>query len=302
VGTPSTFDLFSSITYEGMFLPSGWTDPSADQIPLSGVFWLTDSVLYWSESAFYFQNLLSASVTVCYNSISSAPEQEFVDVSNSQLTFCGNSFTNVGYAYGLGGVQSLYKSDLLPSTAYVVDNYFALNWGAEGLVFLDLGPLLWGVPSTLSVVVSGNTIVTDTSCDCYAIDYGAVGFGSLASFAASANTILGGGVGFGISGGPGSVSGNTILGAIEGVGLGCEAGVDCILYPEVAATDVHVTGNVIVNSGEYGIAVTNGSSDNVVAHNYVTGSGLYDLYWDETGTGNVWSHNFCQTSSPSGLC
>jgi len=86
------------------------------------------------------------------------------------------------------------------------------------------------------------------------------------------------------------------------VGLGCPGGVSCIIYPEVAATDVHVTGNVIVNSGQYGIAVQNGSSDNVVAHNFVTGSGVDDLYWDGTGTGNVWFGNMCKTSSPPGLC
>jgi len=302
VGTPSTFNLDSSIMYYGMLLPSGWTDPLADQIPLSGSFSLTDSVIYWGESAFWFENLLSASVMVCYNSINSSPSPGVVDVSNSQLTFCGNSITNVAAAAGVSGAQSLYKSNLLPSTVYVTDNYFTANWGGSGPVFFDFGPLFWGIPSTLSAVVTGNTVVTDTSCGCYLDDYPAIGFGELASFVASGNLILGGGVGVGGSGGPASISGNTILGAIEGVGLGCPGGVGCILYPEVAATDEHVSGNVIVNSGQYGIAVQDGSSDNVVAHNFVTGSGVDDLYWDGTGTGNVWFGNVCKTSSPPGLC
>ncbi|HYA70182.1 MAG TPA: hypothetical protein VEH28_02275, partial [Thermoplasmata archaeon] len=113
---------------------------------------------------------------------------------------------------------------------------------------------------------------------------------------------LGGGVGVGVIGGPGSISFNVIRGALEGVGLGCPAGTGCALYPEVAASEVHVTGNLIENSVQYGIAVVNGSSYDVISWNVVKNSGLFDLYWDGSGTGNAWSHNYCKTSSPPGLC
>jgi parallel beta-helix repeat protein len=61
-------------------------------------------------------------------------------------------------------------------------------------------------------------------------------------------------------------------------------------------------GNVIKNSAEYGIAVTSGSSDNVISGNIIMKSGVDDLYWDGTGTGNVWKADVCMTSSPPGLC
>jgi parallel beta-helix repeat protein len=84
------------------------------------------------------------------------------------------------------------------------------------------------------------------------------------------------------------VSGNTILNSYVGVWVN-------------HANGVQVTGNVIKNSAEYGIAVTDGSSNNLIAHNIVMNSGVDDLYWDGTGTGNVWIANQYQTSSPPGL-
>ena len=302
VGVPSTFNLADGIVFEGMLLPSVWTSMWGDQIPLSGTFWVTSSASDYSISAIWAQNLLSATVTVCYNSINSDLASGFWDISNTQFMFCGNRVTNALYAAGFGGLQSVNKFDLLPSTVYVLDNYFAVNWGANGVWFEDLGPYLYGVAATLSAFVSGNTVVTDTSCDCYLNDTPVIGFVGLVSFAATGNTLLGGGVGVGVIGGPGSISGNVIRGALEGVGLGCPAGPGCALYPEVAASDVRVTANLIGNSGQYGIAVVNGSSYNVVGWNVVKNSGLFDLYWDGSGTGNVWSHNYCKTSSPPGLC
>jgi len=63
-----------------------------------------------------------------------------------------------------------------------------------------------------------------------------------------------------------------------------------------------VTGNIIKNSGQFGIQVLGQSSNNLIAGNLIRNSGSFDLYWDQTGTGNVWQRNFCQTSSPPGLC
>jgi hypothetical protein len=291
-GTPSTFNLEGSIVYQGMLLPSGWTDPFLDQIPLSGAFSLTNSVLYWAESAFYIENLLSASVTVCYNSVSSSPAPEFVDVSNSQLTFCGNSITNVAVYTGLGGIQSDLKSNLLPSTVYVVGNYFEANWDGSGPSLFDYGPAFWGVPSTLSAVVTGNVIVTDNSCGCYspAVSESLITF-QLASTVFSGNVLTGGGAAIAVNnefGGPVTVVGNLVMGADIGIALYYSNGVE-------------VTKNVVLNSVTYGIAVLLGSSNALVSHNLVIGSGAYDLYWDQTGTGDLWYGNIYGTSSPAVL-
>ena len=289
LGTPSTFNLDSSIVYEGMFLPAGWSDPFVDQIPVSGTFSLTDSVIYWSESAFYFENLLDATVVVSSNSISSTPAPEYVDVSNSQLYFVGNSFTNIMYGGAIIGSNSYYKTNLLPSTVYVVGNYIAANWQGSGIVLLDYGPSE-GIPATLNAVVTGNTIVSDNSCECYTEAVSDVIIDDyLVSGVLSGNTVIGGGGGVFVYNTSAVVRGNVILGAYDGVYLW-------------NVTNTPVTGNVVKASVQYGIALTNESSYNLVAHNLVKGSGVYDLYWDGTGTDNTWVHNLCQTSSPAGLC
>lgn len=297
LGTPSTFNLADEIVYAGMFLPAGWTSAWGDQIPLSGAFSLTQSVLNGSISAIWIENVLDASAMICFNSIGSSPAPGFMDISGTQLLFCSNRVTNVAYATAFGGSQSYYKSDLLPSTVTVVDNYMAVNWEGSGIVFFDYGAEFYGVASTLSAVVAGNVIVSDMSCGCYTWQVSVVGLSySLVSSVWSDNLIIGGGDGIAVNNnyaasntGPVTISGNTVLGANLGMSVD-------------AANEVHITGNVIKNSGSYGIWVFGGSSDTVVAHNLVTGSALYDLYWDQTGTGNQWIGNICQTSSPSGLC
>jgi parallel beta-helix repeat protein len=145
--------------------------------------------------------------------------------------------------------------------------------------------------------VSGNAFQTDASCGCYVptdpADYSAVVSYDLKSLLVSENTISsspgGGAAGVYISGGPATVSGNSIT-SNYGVYLD-------------AANGVHVTGNLIRNSAQYGIALTGGSSNNKIVGNYISGtaSSGYDLYWDQTGTGNVWCGNFYHTSSPSVL-
>jgi parallel beta-helix repeat protein len=156
-----------------------------------------------------------------------------------------------------------------------------------------LGEANFGTPPTLNVVVSGNTFQTDTSCGCYVgadpADWSVILSQNLESVSVSQNTILGGGsAGVAVFGGPGMVSGNTIANSYVGVWLNDSRG-------------VQVTGNTIKNSATWGIAVTNVSSNNLIARNIVMGSGAYDLYWDQTGTGNVWCGNLYHTSSPSVL-
>jgi len=176
---------------------------------------------------------------------------------------------------------------------YITGNDFQVSNGANAVDLLDFGPDS-GLASTLSAVVSGNVFQTNTSCGCYngslPGDYSVIISESLNSLVVSGNLILGGGAaGVYVNGGPGVVRGNTILGSYVGVNLNSTDG-------------VRVIGNLIKNSVWWGIALTNGSSYNLVAWNFVKDSGVYDLYWDGTGTGNVWFWNACKTSSPPGLC
>jgi hypothetical protein len=221
------------------------------------------------------------------NSIESTVENGFADVSNSQLFFVGNSFTNTILGSALLGLQSYDKTGLLPSTVYVDGNYISANWDGSGAYFFD-----YGVPSTLSAVIAGNTVVSDNSCGCYSWETSVVmGGESLSSLAVTGNKILGGGSGVDITTGPGTAVGNTVIGADVGV----------MLDGSIGAT---VLGNVIKNSGTWGIAVQTvlGTPiNNHIIGNWISNSGAYDLYWDGTGTGNVWSGNVFGTSSPPGL-
>jgi len=297
--TPSSYNLDTSIDYEGMLLPAGWSNPLTDQIPLSGTFLLTDSVIFWGQSAFWMENLLNATVVVNSNSIRASVLPGFADLSNSQLYVTGNSFKNIAEGAAVFGENSVYKTNLLPSTAYVTGNYMAVNWEGSGAGGFDFGPQE-GIAATLNMVIAGNTIVSNNACKCYTaavsdviVDY------AFASMVVSGNTLYGGGAGVEVSGisglgvfvgdGPALVKDNTILGADYGVWL-------------YGAVNTTVTGNLIKDSAHYGIALTNGSSYNLIEWNLVKHSGVYDLYWDGTGTGNVWFGNVCKTSSPLGLC
>lgn len=288
VGNPDSFNSLYGITFEGLLLPATWTDPNADQVPLTGMFAMTSSVLIGSEGAFYFHNLLDATVLVTSSSIESTPLPGFVDVSNSQLYFIGNTFTNIMLGAAIIGEQSVFKLDLLPSMVYVIGNSIAANWDGSGPYFFD-----FGVPSTLSAVITGNTVVSDNSCGCYSWQTSVVMGGmSLESLLVKGNTILGGGSGVDISIGPGTAIGNTVIGADVGVMVD-------------GAIGALVQGNVVKNSGTWGIAVQTVlgvPSDNHIIGNWIANSGAYDLYWDGTGQGNVWTDNFCTTSSPPGLC
>lgn len=302
-GDIAGFDSSSMLFFQGALLPPGWTSETGDQIPISGSFSVTNSVFYNVSSAVGWENVLDATGSACFNTVINTIVQSpppysvfsepffFVDLSNSQLQICGNYVTNVPGGIVVTGSQSLYKFPLLPSTVYVTGNDFNdVNTGADGVYLSDYGPSE-GLASTLSAVVSGNFIQTDTSCGCYGTPpdvIPAIQTTSLVS-AVVDNNLLVGGAGVAVVAGPGMVSGNIVRGNIVGVEL-------------YSATGVSVTGNVITNSAWYGIALFEYSSNNLIAHNVVKNSGLYDLYWDGTGTGNVWTHNICSTSSPPGLC
>jgi parallel beta-helix repeat protein len=281
-------NMFNAIMYEGSMLPKGWTDGNADVIPLSGTFSLTNSV-FNSMSGILVDTVISARVSICDNTIINSPFGPCLyDVSNSTLLFCGNQGLNISSYIGFQCYQSLFKPSqyLLPSTVYITDNFFQVNRGANAVVLMDFGTV-----STLNAVVSGNVFQTDTSYGDYypTWGYSVIVSYSLKSIVVSGNTILGGGAaGVYVSGGPGVVSGNTITGSNTGVQVD-------------SANGVLVAGNVIKNSAQWGIALTDGSSNNLVAGNLVKNSGQFDLYWDMTGTGNVWIGNQYQTSSPTKL-
>jgi parallel beta-helix repeat protein len=290
-------NMGAGITYEGTVLPPGWTNPLTDPIPITGSLSVTNSLFNSVEDGPWVDTIVNTEVTVCYNTITNSPVPlGFFDASNSQLLYCGNQASNVYYGEGVLGEQSVYKTNQ-PSTVYIMGNDFQVNQGAGAVGLIDFGPSE-GLASTLNAVVSGNVVQTDTSyCVqppyCYVgsepAEYSVIISYDLKSLVVSGNTILGGGsAGVYVVGGPAVVIGNTILGSYAGVWVDY-------------ANHVQVLSNVIKNSAEYGISVTDGSSYNLVAGNVVKNSGVDDLYWDGTGTGNVWIGNIFGTSSPPGL-
>jgi len=292
------FNDMNGIHIEGAFLPGEgilppiWTNPEAQSIPLTGTFSVTNTVSDNVQGDAFVNYVVNANATICGNTaIDTISEPLFafvtMDLSNSNVLFCGNTGT-VPMGAGIVSEQSVHMSGLLPSTVYIVNNDFQAIDGANAVDLFD-----FGVPSTLNAVVSGNVFMTDTSCGC--IDptipsyYSVIISEGLASLSVSLNTISdGGSAGVYIVGGPATVVANAILDSYVGVWVDY-------------ANSVSVAGNLVKDSAEYGIAVTDGSSNNTVAFNFVKGSGAYDLYWDGTGTGNVWIGNFHKTSSPSGL-
>jgi hypothetical protein len=285
-------NMWNAVDCEGFFLPPGWTNPFLDVVPLSGIFSVTNSVFNMVETGPLFDTMANAEVTVCYNTLTNSEvPMALYSASNSQVWFCGNRVPNLSYGAGILVFQSINQPNT-PSTVYISGNYFQVNNGANAVDLFDLGAD-WGIASTLSAVVSGNVFQTNTTCGCYVgsdpSGYSVIISESLKSLVVAGNTILGGGAaGVYVLGGPAVVSGNTILGSTDGVWVDY-------------ANNVWVMGNLIKNSVAYGIAVTDGSSNNVVAWNFVKNSGVDDLYWDGTGTGNAWIGNVFGTSSPSGL-
>jgi len=324
---PTSWSISNGIIYGGQFLPSvpptGWTNTNiwTDIFPISGTFSVTNSMFNTVQTGAWAWFTTGAMVAFRSNTlVDNLVPLGSQDLSKSVVTITGNHMTNIPYDIGVFAIGSDVKppctasvtSDcLLPSTVYVTDNYFQTNWGGSGVIIAD-----FGTPSTLSAVVTGNTVVTDTSCGCYAPGYPAIGAvyadvsPTSSSLLVSMNTILGGGGGIALEAGPNSVViGNQITGTMAGVVLGCyTVPSDCsaVWGLTSSATGVHVVGNVIKNSAQYGIWVGADSSNNKITGNFITGttSGGYDLYYDGTGTGNVWFGNLCgdHTSSPPGLC
>jgi len=306
------YNIAEGVHIEGVLLPSGWTDPFLDTIMLTGTFSITNSV-FTDTSGAAVNFLVNSNVVISGNTISS-PEInsffdgiDFIDISNTNVLICGNQISPlIGTA--VRALQSIVKPGLLPSTITITGNNFLVSEGANGANLQDADMGYWGTPSTLKAVVSGNDI---QSSGAFGPSWGvsAVATIDLKSILVSLNTISGGGnPGIYILGGPGTVIGNTITGADTGVWVDDASG-------------VHVAGNLIKNSVDYGIAVTSmnnagapswvvtPSSNNFIVGNFVHGtvggttSTGYDLYWDQaTGSvNNHWCGNFYHTSSPTVL-
>jgi parallel beta-helix repeat protein len=225
-----------------------------------------------------------------------------------------------------------------PSTVYVTDNNFQASQDANAVVLYDGVDSLKAVVSGNTFTTDSTCNPTwQAEGWCYnepwtsptGIAYVPPEWFSsvvvsylLINVVVSQNTIFGGGKGSTnnpangvyVTGGPGQVTGNTVTGSYIGVWLDAATGVQAAAmhnrWPRwghhglisgntiTPTYNVLVTGNVIKNSAEYGIALTDKSSNNIVSYNIVSGSGVYDLYWDRTGTGNVWTGNQYKTKSP----
>jgi len=294
----------------GKTLPSTWYNVEGDPYPITGTYSITNSVFDNIETPAQANFLVNSKVVICGNTISmeivpTIPPYEIdvFDNSNTNVLICGNRGT-VSYGEAINVWQGALKSGLLPSTVTITDNNFQVNQGANGAVLLDFEPFSGAAP-TLNAVVSGNVFQnspytpTCTPFPSCIWGYSVIVSVALKSTTVSLNNIAGGGAdGIYLNGGPGTIIGNTITGAFDGVSLDVASG-------------VHVAGNVIRNSVDNGINVTSinyagsvpgtPSSNDFIMGNFVHNSGTYDLYWDGQGTGNVWCHNIYQTSSPSVL-
>ena len=334
-------NMWNGIIYEATYLPKGWTNALTDLILLSGTFSVTNSIFNRMESGPWVDELDGATVTVCYNTAINDPgiTYGFFDAYNSKLTYCGNQGSGSQDTAAMAGIQDLYvppPTGVSPSTVYVKDNNFQASQGANAVYLSD------GVDTLKAVVSGNTLTIDSTCKPtwqaeglCYNRPWSTyvppewfssvVASISLVNVVVSQNTIFGGGTGSKrtpangvyVTGGPGQVTGNTVTGSYIGVWLDAATGAQAAAmhnrlrgsHPGLISGstitpshDVVVTGNVITSSAEYGIALTQGSSNNVISGNTIKSSGVDDLYWDQTGTGNVWKADACQTSSPPGLC
>jgi len=298
------YNFATGVYISGRTLPSGWSSAEVDPFLLMGTFSITNSVFEDVQSAIQYNFLINSKAAFCYNTVSSdVPGAAFYaiyvfDLSNTNLLICGNRGT-VPNGIAIFVAQSFLKSGLLPSTVTITGNDLQVTGGASAVVLEDAGEANWGTPVTLSAVVSGN-VFQDSFPSPYWY-YSVIWVATLKSTIISSNTISAGGApGIYLNGGPGMISGNTITGADTGVWLDMASG-------------VHVAGNAIRNSVEYGISLTSSnvagssattpSSKNFIVGNFVHNSGTYDLYWDQaTGSiNNHWCGNVYKTSSPSVL-
>ena len=239
-------------------------------------------------SAANFGNVANARIAASFNSFNNVLFALYTDdLSNTRAQFFANRATSVSLFSAFWADQGIYKATLLPSEIDLTGNNFQVGGGANAVDLFQ-----YEATAPLTAMVSGNVFTTDTSGGSYCPNWACSVIVSLSlkSLGVSLNHILGGGAaGIYVSGSPAMIFGNTITGTNTGVWVD-------------AANGVHVMANVVRNSAQWGIALTDGSSNNYVTGNFVHNSGAFDLYWDGTGTANAWHGNLCQTSSPSGLC
>jgi len=288
-------NLALGVDIQGKILPSAWTNPYVDALPLTGTFSLTNSVFENMNYGVQVTDIANAYGSVCFSSFSNVVASYFEgDISHSQVLVCGNQMMGSQAVAAILADQSSIKSNLLPSTLYVLGNDLLGTGGANALAVIDNGPLESPpLAATLTVVAARNAISLNTSCGCYPAnnpDYAAAVDFAAASLAFSANTVNGVGLepGVYVFGGPAHVNANRIYAASVGIWVDY-------------ANWVNVTWNSVKTSGQYGIAVTDGSSNVTVAQNFVKNSGVDDLYWDQTGTNDFWYGNTYTTSSPTTL-
>jgi hypothetical protein len=335
-------NMFNGIVYGGTLLPPVWTNALSDIILISGTFSMTNSLFNTMATGPWAGEVDGATVTVCYNTAINTPGWAYAltDLYNSKATVCGNQGSASQGLAVTGVYQYFYvppPAGVSPSTVYVTDNNFQASQDANAVVLYDGYDTLKAVVSGNTFTTDSTCTQTwQAEGWCYNEPWSTYvppeWFSSvvvsdlLINVVVSQNTIFGGGKGSTnnpangvyVTGGPGQVTGNTVTGSYIGVWLDAATGVQAAamhsLWPRwghhglisgntiTPTIDVLVSGNVIKNSALYGIALTQGSSDNVITGNLIMKSSKFDLYWDKTGTGNVWRADVCMTSSPSGLC
>jgi parallel beta-helix repeat protein len=327
---PEGTNMFNGILYGGELLPPGYS-------LISGTFSVTNSVFNTMESGPWAGEVDGATFTVCYNTAINDPGVTYIftDLYNSKLTVCGNRGSGSQFTAAMGVIQDFTvppPTGVSPSSVYITDNNFQASQGANAVYLYDGYNTLKAVVSGNTLTTdSACTATWQAEGWCYNEPWSTyvppewfssvVVSYSLINVVVSQNTIFGGGKGSTnnpangvyVTGGPGQVSGNTVTGSYIGVWLDAAKGAQAaamhnrsprwghhglISGNTITPTyDVLVSGNIIKNSAEYGIALTDGSSNNIVSYNIVSGSGVYDLYWDRTGTGNVWTGNQYKTKS-----
>ena len=289
----------------GKTLPSTWYNVEGDPYPITGTFSITNGAFDNIGTPAQANFLVNSKVVICGNTISSEVvptmppyEIDVFDNSNTNVLICGNRGT-VSYGEAINVWQGALKSGLSPSTVTITDNNFQVNQGANAVVLLDFEPFSGAAP-TLNAVVFGNTFQNSYVGGSAWYDSVIVS-ASLKSTIVSLNKIAGGGsTGIYLNGGPGTIIGNTITGAYDGVSLDVASGV------RVAANVVRNSvddGINLMSSNYAGSAGTSPSSNDYIIGNFVHNSGAYDLYWDQaTGSiNNHWCGNIYQTSSPTVL-
>jgi len=299
------YNMADGIVFEGTVLPSTWTNSEADRIPLTGTMSITHSVFDDVQTGPFVTALVDSNIAICDNTLSSegVPTGVFYaiaveEISNTNVLICRNQGT-VPNGIAIYAAQSIFTPGLLPSTITITGNNIKVIGGANAVVLQDAGEYNFGTPVTLSAVISGN-VFQNNYAGGSGWYYSAIVAITLKSTIASLNTIAGGGSdGIYINGGPGTISGNRITGADNGVWLD-------------EASGVHVAGNVITHSVESGINVTSinapgssaaiPSSNNFITGNFVHNSGTYDLYWDGSGTNDHWCGNIYTTSNTALSC